>query len=54
MGILVIENPHTTKRAQAFGGGGEMISADGKGGVWHLKDGKVRRCPWNGRCTGWY
>ena len=43
LGILVIGNPPTTNKAQAFGGGGEMI-AGGQKLIWHLKDGKVRQC----------
>ena len=44
LGILVIGNPPATQKAEAFGGGDEMIASDGGRGVWHLKNGKLRHC----------
>ena len=32
------------KAEAAFGGGNEMIAADARGGIWQLKDGRVRLC----------
>ena len=47
MGILVIGNPPVTQKAEAFGGGDEMIASDGGRGVWHLKNGKLRFSTFN-------
>jgi hypothetical protein len=33
-----------TINAHAASGGVEMISAGAKGEVWHLRDGRIRRC----------
>ena len=58
LGILAIGNPPTTNKAQAFGGGSEMI-AGGEQLIWHLKDGKVRQCHGfihgnkEPRCSNW-
>ena len=43
VGFLVFEQK-PVKEAQAFVGGGEMISAGSGNAVFHLKDGKIRKC----------
>ena len=43
VGLLVFQQK-PVREAQAFMGGGEMISAASGIGVYHLKDGKVRLC----------
>ena len=57
VGLLVFEQK-PVKEAQAFMGGGEMISAGSDGTVFHLKGGKIRWCFYfqsgeKTNCTGW-
>ena len=46
IGVLVpvLTNPPVTNRANAFGGGGDMISAASSTFVYHLKGNKIRTC----------
>ena len=54
VGFLVFEQK-PVKEAQAFMGGGEMISAASENYVFHLKGGKIRRCflGYKTRCYPW-
>jgi hypothetical protein len=46
VGAIAFSPMFSVKKADAaFGGGGEMIQNDrNQGGIWQLKDGKVRKC----------
>ena len=53
VGFLVFEQK-PVKEAQAFTGGGEMISAASENYVFHLKGGKIRWCQRGGSFVNCY
>lgn len=54
--VPILTNPPITNKANAFGGGGDIISAASSTYVYHLKGDKIRSCYSSGggmKCSNW-
>ena len=52
LGVIAFDYKPSMKAEAGIMGGGEMISAGTENDVWHLRDGRIRRC-FTKRCLAW-